>query len=53
MSGDFQDLLSVFPIRSTMPALVFGGRAIGFLSNTVASGSTRGSGSGEGRWASC
>jgi hypothetical protein len=30
-----RDITSVFPIRSTMPALTFGGGAIGFLSNTV------------------
>ena len=33
--GEGQDVLSVFPIQSTMPALTFGGGAIGFLSNTV------------------
>jgi hypothetical protein len=35
MWGEGQDVLSVFPIQSTMPAVVFGGGAIGFLSNTV------------------
>jgi hypothetical protein len=35
MWAEADDVASVFPIRSTMPALNFGGGAIGFLSNTV------------------
>lgn len=33
--AEARDKISVFPIRSTMAALTFGGGAIGFLSNTV------------------
>jgi hypothetical protein len=33
--AEARDVASVFEIRSTMPALNFGGGAIGFLSNTV------------------
>ena len=35
LRAEARDITSVFPIRSTMPALTFGGGAIGFLSNTV------------------
>jgi hypothetical protein len=35
MWAESRDLAGVFEIRSTMPALSFGGGAIGFLSNTV------------------
>lgn len=33
--AEARDITSTFPIESTMPALVMGGGAIGFLSNTV------------------
>ena len=33
--AEARDVASVFPIRSTMPAIALGGGAIGFLSNTV------------------
>lgn len=33
--AEAQDIRAVFPIRSTMPAVVFGGGAIGFLTNSV------------------
>jgi hypothetical protein len=35
MRAEARDIQSVFPIRSTMPAVVFGGGAVGFLSNSV------------------
>lgn len=35
MWAEARDVASVFEIRSTMPAVAFGGGAIGFLSNTV------------------
>lgn len=35
MRAEARDIQSVFPIRSTMPALSFGGGAIGMLSNSV------------------
>lgn len=35
MWAEARDVLTAFPIKSTMPALVMGGGAIGFLSNTV------------------
>ena len=35
LRAEARDITSTFPIRSTMPALTFGGGAIGFLSNTV------------------
>jgi hypothetical protein len=35
LRAEARDITAVFPIRSTMPALTFGGGAIGFLSNTV------------------
>jgi hypothetical protein len=35
MRAEARDIQSVFPIRSTMPAVVFGGGAIGMLSNSV------------------
>ena len=33
--AEARDVASVFPIRSTMPAITLGGGAVGFLSNTV------------------
>lgn len=35
MRAEARDIQSVFPIRSTMPALSFGGGAVGMLSNSV------------------
>ena len=35
LRAEARDITSTFPIRSTMPAVTFGGGAIGFLSNTV------------------
>jgi hypothetical protein len=35
MWAEARDVLTTFPIKSTMPAITFGGGAIGFLSNTV------------------
>ncbi|MCC7032752.1 MAG: hypothetical protein IT179_07970 [Acidobacteria bacterium] len=35
MRAEARDIQSVFPIRSTMPAVSFGGGAIGMLSNSV------------------
>jgi hypothetical protein len=35
MRAEARDIQSVFPIRSTMPAMVLGGGAIGFLSDVV------------------
>lgn len=35
MWAEARDVLTTFPIKSTMPAITLGGGAIGFLSNTV------------------
>ncbi len=35
MRAEARDIISTFPIRSTMPAVALGGGAVGFLSNSV------------------